>query len=216
MNSYPVDNDGTIEIEGETYPLEEILERRFAGDVISVSFMRNGEIINRDIPLVPFSRGKDYKNAYGVRPRYCVYAGMAFQPLTREYLKTWGSKWRYTASKRLLYHYINFFTAGSLYQSKKDIIVMFKRLPDQINTYYEAYDNHIVKAVDGKEVDSFEDFAKLLGEKTGDYKIIEFEGVLPPVIFRLDQVPEANARIYKLYGIRQPAYTADNRKMVNE
>ncbi|MDP8219547.1 MAG: trypsin-like peptidase domain-containing protein [Candidatus Theseobacter exili] len=216
INSYPVDDDGNIIVDGETYPLEEILERKYVGDTIRISFMRNGEIAQKDISLVSFYRGKDYKNSYDVRPKYCVYAGMAFQPLSREYLKTWDNKWRLNADKKLLYYYTNFFSSGSLYQRKKDIVVMFKRLPDPINTYYEIYDNSVVKAVDGEEVNSFKNFVELLGKETGPYKIIEFEGSRPPVIFRLDQVNEADKRVFKLYGIRQPFYLGEDDREVSK
>ena len=53
--------------------------------------------LGEPVPLVAYSQ-------YDVRPRYFVYAGLVFQPLSLNFLATW-SKWWDSAPKEFLYHF---------------------------------------------------------------------------------------------------------------
>jgi hypothetical protein len=58
---------------------------------------------------------------------------------------------------------------------KKEIVVLLKVLPDEINIGYHDHAYEIITKVNGKEFDSFKQFVKLIEDTQGENIVFEGE-----------------------------------------
>ncbi len=88
-----IENDGTIRLrDNERINAEYMVHSKFIGDSVQFRILRDGKIMDVDIvlttpitstALVPYTQ-------YDKAPTYYIVGGLVFQPLTRNYLNTWG------------------------------------------------------------------------------------------------------------------------------
>ncbi len=201
IDGNPIRNDGTILIDQESYQLEEVVERKQVGDEVVIEVMRGGEIIPCRIPLEKNRESLKSWNEYEEQPEYFVYGGFLFQPLTREYLKTWKNDWWDRSDPRLLY-YFYYYDQDRLYREHPQIILLSRVLPAPVNQYYTDLSDQVVSSVNGRKIDSLRDLVAAFDEETGGFHIIKFAGDSPPCILDAGQLKEANARILERYQIR--------------
>jgi hypothetical protein len=131
---------------------------------------------------------------YDVRPRYVVYGGLLFQPLSLDLLEA------YQPQDLRLRHFFDFYVIDQLYLEHPDVIVLTNILPDPINTYLSAYRGGIVDEVNGKKVRTLDDLAQALAQP-GDRLVINMIGDGPPLVLDPKQVEEARERIKKRYNV---------------
>ena len=78
----PVLSNGLIKVDGELVDLNEIVERRFAGDKVKVKVWRKGKELDLTLTLKRFEPYLMMANQYDKRPQFVLFAGLLFQPLT--------------------------------------------------------------------------------------------------------------------------------------
>ena len=83
IDGNPVFNNGLIRMEGELVNMNEVVERKFAGDVLRLAFLRDGKRQEADVELKRFDPYVKLGEQYNQRPRYLVYAGLVFQPMDK-------------------------------------------------------------------------------------------------------------------------------------
>src|SRR5207249_5185432 len=83
---------------------------------------------------------------YDVRPRYVVYGGLLFQPLSLDLLEA------YQPTDLRLRHFFDFYVIDQIYIEHPDVIVLTNILPDPINTYLAPYRGGIVDQINGKKI----------------------------------------------------------------
>ena len=93
IEDYDIDNDGMIDIYGLKLSLGEVIEQKQIGEKLDITYYRNGQK-NTATATVALNRGiLEYSKQFDMKPRYEVYAGLTFVPLTRNFLESWGSEW---------------------------------------------------------------------------------------------------------------------------
>ena len=120
-----------------------VVGERFAGEELELQVLRKGrrkkvrfELLEKQY-LVPRSR-------YEVRPSYFVFAGLVFQPLTRDYLETW-TRWWDKAPPEFLHHYYSSLRT----KQQQEVVVLTQVLADELTMGYEEHDNEPVISVNG-------------------------------------------------------------------
>ena len=81
LDGYEVDSSGNIIMHGERVNMNEIVERKFSGDTVKLSFTRDGKAMEKEVELKSFPPAQMYASQYGKKPRYTVQAGLVLQPL---------------------------------------------------------------------------------------------------------------------------------------
>ncbi|MCX6348665.1 MAG: trypsin-like peptidase domain-containing protein [Candidatus Aureabacteria bacterium] len=195
-------NDGNILLDGNRFSLNEVVERKQAGEKVEFRLFREGREISVAIDLRREAEEMSRANVYDREPEYLVYGGFIFEPLTREYLKTWGKNWRDQADKRLLYYY-NYYYTDRIYQERPQIIVLLRVLPAPANRYYAGLSDEIVERVNGRKISSLSDLAAAFAGQTGEFHVIDFEDRAAPCVLSAAQVAEENAQILGSYGIER-------------
>jgi len=82
-------NDGTARHYGFRLALIALVHSRFIGDRIQVKVLRAGERVTLEVELRQ-TRALVPRGQYDVLPPYAILGGMLFQPLSLEYLQSWG------------------------------------------------------------------------------------------------------------------------------
>ena len=207
IDDHPISSDAFVEIEGDRVQMPEVVERKFKGDVVKLDLLRNKQPTTVKVTLDTvwpyFMQG----HAYDVRPRYVVYAGLLFQPLSLDMLQA------YRTSDLRLRHYFDFFVIDQIYLEHPEVIVLTNILPDPINTYLASFRYSIVDEVNGKKIRRLEDLAKAFSE-TPERFVVKMIGEGPPLVLDPKQVESARDRIRTRYNVlreenleEQPAAT---------
>jgi hypothetical protein len=131
---------------------------------------------------------------YDVRPRYVVYGGLLFQPLSLDLLEA------YQPGDLRLRHFFDFYVNDQLYLEHPDVIVLTNILPDPINTYLAPYRGQIVDSINGKKIRTLEELSKTLAEPA-DRFVIDMIGDGPPLVLDPKQVDAARDRIRTRYNV---------------
>src|SRR5258708_20973772 len=84
-------------------------------------------------------------HSYDMRPRYVLYGGLLFQPLSLDMLEA------YRTSDLRLRHFFEYFILEQIYLDHPDVIVLSNILPDPINSYLGPYRGGIVDEVNSKK-----------------------------------------------------------------
>lgn len=204
VNGLPVDGSAMIELDGERVKLEEIAERSFMGDIITFSILRDGQPMQVQVKLAPMPGYEITANVYDELPRYVQFAGMVFQPLQRNVI----------AAHRLdptdfIVEMDEFVRRGG-HMKKKDIVVLTKVLPDEVNARFKDYGSRIVTKVNGVEVQGLEHLYSLLYPEDGEgerppFVVIEFKDSQRPFVVETAALPAAHTRISAGYSIPEAA-----------
>jgi S1-C subfamily serine protease len=190
LDGKPVDSAGMITIDGETVNLNEIVERKFAGDKVAVRFLRAGAWNDVDIVLKPLNWSRMYSVQYEKKPRYVVFAGLVFQPLDTNLFAT--SKFEDVTLRRLYTDYV----PKGLFEKHKDIVVLTRIESDPVTSRLTDFAGFAVDKINGVEVRDLAQARELLyPEKPPEFFVIELFGAPRPVVIPSAMVAEANKRM---------------------
>ncbi len=202
IDGYPIYSDGTVELGGERVDLAEIVERKFADDTVELKILREGE--EKTVTISPNSPWpvQIQGNIYNKRPRYVVFGGLVFQPLTQPYLRAHGID-----DVNIMWHFSNFLDK-EIYQDRPEIIIFSNVLPDPINTHVAGFTQSIVDEINGVKIRVLEDVSKAF-EKSVDFHVIRLLGNGRPIVLENSAVERARERIMQGYGIQEREYLGD-------
>jgi len=196
LDSLPVDSAGMVTIDGENMNLNEIVERKFAGDKVVVCFLRDGASKQVDIALKPLPWSRMYAIEYEKKPRYMVFAGLVFQPLDTNLFAT--AKFNDVTVRRLYSDYV----PKGLFQKRPDIVVLTRVESDPVTSQLGDFSGFAVDKINGVEVTDLKQAYDLLHpQEVPEFHVIELFGASRPVVIPSALVKEANQRVAKNYGI---------------
>jgi S1-C subfamily serine protease len=194
IDNRPIASDGNVDLEGEHVEMPEVVERKFKGDQVKFDIWRDKQSISGSVRLDTVPPYLMQSHKYDVRPRYIVYGGLLFQPLSLDLLEA------YQPQDLRLRHFFDFYVIDQLYLEHPDVIVLTNILPDPINTYLTAYRGGIVDEVNGKKIRTLNDLAQAFAQP-GDRLVINLIGDGPPLVLDPKQVEEARERIKTRYNV---------------
>jgi len=198
LNGHEVDSAGMVNIDGEKTNLNEIVERRFAGDVISANFIRDGQRQQAEIELKPLPWSRMYAIQYGKQPRYVVFAGLVFQPLDTNLFAT--AKFSDITVRRLYTDYL----PKALFQKHRDVVILTRVESDPINSRLSSFTGFALDKINGVEVSDLAHAHELLHPREApEFHVIELFGASRPLVIPAAEVEEANQRIARNYGITE-------------
>ena len=199
IENFPINSDGNIEIDGEYLHMEEVVERKFHGDKVGFEIIRNGTEITVDIVLKGAWPYGIFAHKYDEQPQFVLFAGLLFQPLTRNFLGAYKNK-----DVDLNYYY-SYYVSEELYLERPQIVVLSSILPDPINTYWGRFVNSIVDEIDGQKIRTLKDVATVFDEKKEHY-VLKMLGKEMPIVIENSQVAPALSRIKTRYGVITDRY----------
>jgi len=142
-----------------------------------------------------------YEVLYEEAPRYVLYGGLVFQPMTANLMAgLLGS-----ADLRLRQTY-TLFGQDQLYRETPEPVILASVLPDRSNVYLVGLAGQIVKEINGKRIRTLADVVPAL-ELGGEKTVIHFEGDQRPAVLKKKDVDQVMPRIMAQYGISEAKRT---------
>ncbi len=139
--------------------------------------------------LVPYEQ-------YDVAPTYYIAGGLVFEPLTKNYLQEWGSKWYDEGPTRLLNYYFN----GVMTPNRSAVIVLTKVLADEINVGYHDYSNMVITRINNRRISKINDVISAIENNNQKYHVVETENGSRIILLR-QNVQKYSSRILRRYQI---------------
>jgi hypothetical protein len=196
MDGQTVDSAGMVSIGGENMNLNEIVERKFAGDKVAVRFLRNGTANEVDITLKPLPAARMYAVEYEKKPRYIVFAGLVFQPLDTNLFA--AAKFDDVTVRRLYTDYV----PKGLFQKQRDIVILTRVESDPVTSQLGDFSGFAVNKINEVEVTDLKHAYDLLHPQDApEFFVIELFGASRPIVIPSALVKEANQRVAENYGI---------------
>ena len=197
IDGHPITSDGRVELEGESVEMAEVVERKFAGDKVSFSILREGKQMPVEFPLLGTWPFHMQSHAYDEKPRYLLHGGLLFQPLDRNFMTSIG------AGDLRLRRTFDDFVDRHLYLDRPEVIVLSRVLADPVNKDCDGLHPGIVDTINGKTIRSLEDVqAAFAASSTYDVIILMGNGV--PIVLKREDVIKAMPRILEQYRIPSP------------
>lgn len=200
VNDYDVGSDGTVLFDGNRVAAAVAFQTAQVGDKVPVKIWRGGAAMEVAVPMSTYPPEKVLGNQYDVLPRYFVYGGLVFTPLTLDYLKTFGRDWRDSANAELVYE-LYYRRNESPTTTRTEPVVLASTLAAPVNANLRIASRALVDRINGVRIDKLEDVVTAFGSATNTHHVIEF---LPNHAFETlnrERADAANAEILKTYGI---------------
>jgi S1-C subfamily serine protease len=145
-----------------------VVTRRHVGETINVKIWREGRRRDVVIPLGPPAYLVS-EDRYDVKPSYYLFGGLLFVPLTRDYLKTWGSQWWQDAPHSLLHHY----ESGVRSSKRHEVVILQKVLADSVNRGYHQFESLEIVKVQGKPLRNLKDLIRIVERSRAEFVTFE-------------------------------------------
>ena len=194
IDGHPVSCDGTIPMEDEAVPLEEVVERKFRGESVRLDVLRDEKPVALTVPLKEPWPFKLQSNLYEERPRFVMAGGLVFQPVDQNFMEA------HDPSEPRLNYLFEFFMADGLHANRPEIVVLSNILPDPVNAYAEEFRYSVVDEVNGHKIKRIEDIAAAFEEPV-EYHVIKLAGGNRPIVLERKAVEEARPRIRERYAV---------------
>jgi S1-C subfamily serine protease len=194
IDGHTVSSDGTIPLENEAVPLDEVVERKFKGDKVELEILRKGKPMPVTVQLKEPWPFKLQSNLYDEKPRFVVAGGLVFQPVDQNFMDA------HDPSDQRLNYIFDYFIADQLHTNRPEIVVLSNILPDPVNAYAEEFRYSVVDEVNGQPIKRMEDIAAAFDEQS-DYYVIKFAGGGRPLVLDRKAIEEARPRIRERYNV---------------
>ncbi|AFZ80273.1 serine protease, putative [Theileria equi strain WA] len=198
VNGYDVADDGTVHFRDvERVHLAYALTNKFLGDVCDFTILRDGKIMKISVKL----QRPNYlvpEHQWDKMPRYYIYGGLVFIPLTMEYLKDEFGKTFYERAPHALLKPLSDMFAT---ERDEEVVILSQILASDLTIGYDFKNIRLVKVNDVK-VKNLKHLEDILLKTTKDSKFVtfQFEHEII-VVLESDKVPLIESQILEQHAI---------------
>ncbi|MBI4665409.1 MAG: trypsin-like peptidase domain-containing protein [Nitrospinae bacterium] len=200
IDGVPVENDGSVAV-GENFTVfgNYLTQRRFLGEKVVYDIVRQKKRLKVDATLKPPAQLVPYEQLTP-QPRYFIYGGLVFMPLTVNYLMTWGATWWKDAPVELMHAYYS----GEMTRDRQEMVILRNVLAHEVNAGYHDFSDRIVMKVNNSPVAGLADLVKKLSTQQGEYSIIEMDDG-SRIVLDINAVAKTKSGLLKQYAIQSEA-----------
>lgn len=182
--------------------MNEVVERKFAGDTLKIRLLRDGKTLEKEVKLKRFDPYVRLGSQYNQRPRYLVYAGLVFQPLDRNLVD--AHQVRDPVANYIFDNYLN----DKIYVERPEPVMLTTVLTDEVNTHLAVYAQSVIDEINGVKIRSLQDVAEALKKQDAkkDFIVVKLIEKGRPLVLKRDLAESAHPRIMQTYGIPEDSY----------
>ncbi|MCS1407490.1 MAG: putative serine protease HhoA [Verrucomicrobia subdivision 3 bacterium] len=199
VGDYPVAQDGSILYEGNQLHAGLAFSLAQSGEKVPVTLWRDRQEIKLELPVHVNTEDAAAGNLYEL-PRYYVYAGMVFTPLTKNYLSTFGQNWAATTDTKILYE-LFYRRKSDPENTRTETVMLASTLAHPVNANMRIRGRVMVDEINGVRIDRLEDVIRAFDEADQPYHTIKFTGNYGFETVDHDEADTANQSILRTYGI---------------
>lgn len=205
IDGQPIYSNGLVKINDENVDMNEIVERKFAGDKVKLTVWRDKQSFEAEVTLKRFLPYLIASMQYDQTPRFIMYAGLVFQPLDRNLVQAHGLN-----SLEIRYTFSNY-SSDQIYKERPEVVILTTILPDSINSQVGSFAKSIVDEVNGKKIRTLQDVYDALNvtDDSREFVTIKCLGQSRPIVFETSRVEPAQKRIIEKYNVIQDHYLGE-------
>jgi S1-C subfamily serine protease len=199
IGNYPVASDGSILYQGNRLSAALAFQFPQSGGSVPLKVWRDGEEIAIPLPVFVYTGDRSSGFQYDTLPRYFVYGGLVFTPLSYDFLRTLGNN-PAESSNDLIYE-LYYRRHEQPDKARTEPILLASVLADEANANVMSRGRVLVDSINGIRIDRLEDVIRAFDTNTNAYDTIQF---MPSEMMEsLDrkEVANAKARILETHGI---------------
>ena len=169
------------------------------GQSVNLKIWRDGKPLELPLTASVIQADRAEGNQY-TPPRYYVYGGLVFTPLSRDYLRALGPSVSDSANATLIYE-LYYHPQENPQTARPEPVVLAALLPDPVNATFQARGRVMVDRVNGQRIGRLNDLVQAFANNPKAQDVIEF---LPDHhLEALDraEVAKVQADILKTYGV---------------
>jgi S1-C subfamily serine protease len=205
IDGLQIENDGTVMLNGNNVLYAEILERKQCGQSVAFKVWRDNREIEVKVPLKLTADPYAYRNVYDKLPEYCIFGGLVFSALNREYLKS-VSRLSGDSNVQQLIYYSQYAKIDGLWKDRDEFVVLIRQLPHPVNTYSQSFLNGIVTEVNGLAIRSLRDVKTAMASPKNGFHVVRFAGMEDFLVLDSAAVREAEQEVMTRYGVPATEY----------
>ena len=160
------------------------------GYKLNKTILRDGKKLNIEYTLK--RKQELIKYEYNEEPRYIIFGGFSFTPLTKNYLSS-------HKLKSVIFD-IYYEQNKETKHVKEPVAIQIEKFNHNINESYYPY-IWLVKSINGQLVIDFKHLVKLLDENKEKYTVVEFWDVSYKIILNTKEARESFNEIKNIYGL---------------
>ena len=191
LDNYPIEYDGTIEFrKNEKTDFSYVNQQKKYGDNLSYEIIRDKKTKTGQVKL----EKKDIQYTVVTEvtietpPSYMVYGGLLFEPLTSNYMAGVIEKLG------------SVYDREELYKDYKELVVLVRVLPFDVNLGYTDAVNQIIVKVNGEKYKDFKDFAQKVKNVKSGFIIFENDNG-DEIVLDVKEVEEQREALMQNYNI---------------
>ena len=191
LDNYPVEYDGTIEFrKNEKTDFSYVNQQKKYGDNLSYEIIRDKKTKTGQVKL----EKKDIKYTVVTEvtietpPSYMVYGGLLFEPLTSNYMAGTIEKLG------------SVYDREELYKDYKELVVLVRVLPFDVNLGYTDAEHEIIVKVNGEKYKDFKDFAQKVKNVKSGFIVFENDKG-DEIVLDVKEVEEQKEELMQNYNI---------------
>lgn len=195
IDSHEIQNDGTVEFRYHMFTsLKYFIDKKQLTDKITLDILRDGKKMKVDIKLSNIADDDLLVNtlSYDVMPKYFIYGGYVFTPLTRNLLMT-------SRSSLLT---LREATGEWVKKDKEEVVILLKVLASKTNRGDHDFSYWKIDKVNSKKFKNFKEFLDLVKNFNGKYLILENKDGVKVAIDR-EKASQIQDSILKKYSIKK-------------
>ena len=202
---YPVGSDAMIPYRGNRVAAGVAFQQAQAGEKLPLKIWREGKAIDVLLPMEAYTGDRLAGRQHDEPPRYFIYGGMVFTPLSANYLDTVGRIGRdplWENLARLAYE-LHHRPVEDIEGARPEPVVLAGILPHAVNADIGVRGRVLVNRINGVRIEKLEDVKRALSENGGARHVFEFVGPEEGPIEAIDRAAAdaAQAGILSTYGI---------------
>ncbi len=200
IGAFPVASDGTILYEGNRLSSSLAFQFTQSGEKVPLQVWRDGHQIEVSLPVSVYTGDRAAGYQYDTLPRYFVYGGMVFTPLSLDYLRAIGRNSSESSFSEMYYelHYRKYEDPA---KARPEPVVLAAVLADAVNANVAIRGRVLVDQINHVRIEKLEDAVRAFESNTNAFDVIDF--VPHHSLETLDraEVAKAKARILKTYNL---------------
>lgn len=200
VGKYQVGSDGTIVYEGNRLQAWVAISEVQSGEQLGFKIWRGGELLEISPKVKALRSDMAEGNQFDVLPRYYVYGGLVFTPLSRDYLRSLEQGRSDSSSAKLLYE-LYYHKSEDPEHARPEPVVLATILPHSVNAGFEVRGRALVGRINGRRIDRLEDVPAAFEKSDRAQDLVEFFPEPHMEALERAEVARAQAEILKTYSV---------------
>lgn len=200
IGEFPVASDNTILYHGNRVSSQLAFQEAQSGESVPLQVWRGGQAREISVSVKAFTEDQAEGNQYDVKPKYFVFGGLVFTPLSRDYLRDSARDATEGTGAELTYE-LFFRPREAPEKARAEPVVLSGVLTDGVNANFGVRGRALVDTINGVRINQLTDVVRAFEANTNAYDVINFVRTHQFECLEHAAATRANAEILKTYGV---------------